>query len=100
MMVLRLVLVFVLSACGSSASRNATDSLLTTPAVGQRTAGRHDWPRFGWNASGSNASPDPTGITAANVGTMKRQQVALDGTVDASPIYLHGVTVNGATHDV
>ena len=100
MMVLRLVLVFVLSACGSSASRNATDSVLTTPAVGQHTAGSHDWPRFGWDASGSNASPDPTGITAANVGTMKRQQVALDGTVDASPIYLHGVTVNGATHDV
>ena len=31
---------------------------------------------------------------------MRRQQVALDGTVDASPIYLHGVRVNGATRDV
>jgi glucose dehydrogenase len=31
---------------------------------------------------------------------MRRQQVSLDGTVDASPIYLHGVTVNGAAHDV
>jgi outer membrane protein assembly factor BamB len=31
---------------------------------------------------------------------MRRQQIALDGTVDASPIYLHGVRVNGGTHDV
>jgi hypothetical protein len=31
---------------------------------------------------------------------MRRQQVALDGTVDASPIYLHGVRVGGAAHDV
>ena len=31
---------------------------------------------------------------------MRRQQVTLDGTVDASPIYLHGVRVNGGTHDV
>jgi len=31
---------------------------------------------------------------------MQRQQVALDGTVDSSPIYLHDVTVRGAQHDV
>jgi outer membrane protein assembly factor BamB len=30
---------------------------------------------------------------------MRRQQIALDGTVDASAIYLHGVRVNGGTHD-
>jgi hypothetical protein len=29
-----------------------------------------------------------------------RQQVRLPGTVDSSPIYLHGVSVRGATHDV
>jgi outer membrane protein assembly factor BamB len=43
---------------------------------------------------------DETGITAANVAALRRQQVTLDGTVDASPIYLHGVRVNGGTHDV
>jgi hypothetical protein len=29
-----------------------------------------------------------------------RQQVTIDGTVDASAIYLHGVQVNGSTHNV
>jgi len=55
---------------------------------------------FGWDASRSNASADPTGITAANISGMRRQQVTLDGTVDASPIYLHGVRVNGTDRDV
>src|SRR5256714_3108510 len=99
-MILRVLLVLVLSACGASQPRDSQDAVQTTAAIGQRRGGTHDWPRFGWDASGSNASPDSTGITAANVGTMKRQQVAIDGTVDASPIYLHGVMVNGATHDV
>lgn len=60
----------------------------------------HDWTRFGWDAGHSSAATDPTGITAGNVATLRRQQVDLDGTVDASPIYLHGVRVNGAPHDV
>jgi len=60
----------------------------------------HDWPQFGWDVSSSGASGDPTGVTAANVGSMVRHQVQLNGTVDASPIYLHGVTVKGAKHNV
>jgi len=59
-----------------------------------------DWTRFGWDVGRSSASTGPTGITAANVGTLHRQQVELDGTVDASAIYLKGVQVGGATHDV
>src|SRR5439155_21191697 len=42
----------------------------------------------------------PTGITAANVASLERQQVAIDGTVDASAIYLHGARVQGRTVDV
>ncbi|HKC77231.1 MAG TPA: PQQ-binding-like beta-propeller repeat protein, partial [Gaiellaceae bacterium] len=61
-------------------------------------AGR-DWTRFGWDARRSNDDPDATGITAANVGSLHRQQVRLPGTVDSSAIYLHGVTIGGATHD-
>jgi outer membrane protein assembly factor BamB len=66
----------------------------------RHTAEAHDWTRFGWDAGRSSAAADETGISAQNIGTMRRQQVALDGTVDASAIYLHGVRVNGGTHDV
>jgi outer membrane protein assembly factor BamB len=62
--------------------------------------GDRDWPQFGWDAARSSASPAPTGITAGNVGSLRRQQVAIDGTVDASAIYLSGVRVRGETHDV
>ncbi|HEX9085297.1 MAG TPA: hypothetical protein VF836_11205, partial [Gemmatimonadaceae bacterium] len=63
-------------------------------------ASAHDWTRFGWDAGRSSASADPTGITAGNVATLRRQQVSLDGTVDGAAIYLHGVRTNGGTHDV
>src|SRR5579872_2752022 len=62
--------------------------------------GGHDWPMMGFNVQGDNASPWPTGITAANVKTLRLRQVPLDGAVDASAIYLHGVTVKGAARDV
>lgn len=70
-----------------------------SPALGQST-GAHDWTRFGWDVGRSSAPDVATGITAANVTSLTRQQVALDGTVDASAIYLHGAHVAGATHDV
>jgi outer membrane protein assembly factor BamB len=78
------------SACaGSSAS----------PAARAVHAGG-DWTRFGYDAARRNAGPASTGITAANVGRLQRQQVRLPGTVDSSPIYLRGVAVRGRRHDV
>ncbi|MEO7084380.1 MAG: PQQ-binding-like beta-propeller repeat protein [Gemmatimonadaceae bacterium] len=71
----------------------------STPAS-TTIASTHDWTRFGWDAAHSSASRDSTGITPANVATLRRQQVPIDGTVDASAIYLHGVATSGATHDV
>ncbi|HKI94868.1 MAG TPA: PQQ-binding-like beta-propeller repeat protein, partial [Gemmatimonadales bacterium] len=59
-----------------------------------------DWTRFGWDAGRSSAPAIETGITATNVASLTRQQVTLDGTVDASAIYLHGAQVRGAAHDV
>jgi len=59
-----------------------------------------DWTQFGWDVGSSAASPEPTGITASNAPALKRRQVSLDGTVDASAIYLHAVDVQGARHDV
>ena len=58
-----------------------------------------DGTRFGYDAARHNAGPARTGITAANVRQLRKQRVVLDGTVDASPIYLRGVTVHGSRHD-
>src|SRR6266566_5137899 len=90
-----------LAACGAAQpSRAPEDQTASSTIPANRIASSHDWTQFGWDAERSNAATDETGITAANVSTMRRQQVTLDGTVDASPIYLHGVRVNGGTHDV
>ena len=68
------------------------------PGGGQPGSG--DWPRFGWDVGRSNAPTTTTGISAANVASLSRQQVAIDGTVDGSAIYLKGASVNNGTHDV
>jgi hypothetical protein len=59
-----------------------------------------DWTQFGWDVASSGASTEDTGITTANAASLQRRQVALDGTVDASAIYLHGIEIKGARHDV
>jgi PQQ-like domain len=59
-----------------------------------------DWTRFGFDAARHNAAPRTGGITAANVGRLRRVQVRLDGTVDSSPIYLSRLLVRGVRHDV
>ena len=87
-----------LSACSDRTPAGDGTGQDTSPPTGAASA--HDWTRFGWNAARTNAATDSTGIDSANVATLVRQQVALDGTVDSSPIYLHGVQVLGATHDV
>jgi len=58
-----------------------------------------DWNRFGYDAARHNSAPG-SGITAENVAKLKHLVVQLDGTVDASPIYLHDVVVHGTSHDV
>jgi outer membrane protein assembly factor BamB len=62
-------------------------------------AAARDWTRFGWDARRSGSFPGATGITAANLASLRRQQVQLPGTVDSSAVYLHGVTIRGGTHD-
>ena len=60
----------------------------------------NDWTQFGWDVASSSAPTSPTGITAANVASLSRREVKLDGTVDASAIYLHGAMVKGSKHNV
>jgi outer membrane protein assembly factor BamB len=58
-----------------------------------------DWTRFGYDAARSSSGPRATGITAANVGKLRRQRVLLDGTVDSSAVYLRSVGIGGRAHD-
>jgi hypothetical protein len=54
---------------------------------------RPGWSRFGYDAARSGRAPASTGITAANVRRLVRQQVRLDGTADSSPIAAGGLVV-------
>ena len=97
----RLFALAFVAACSASNGAAIPDSTkggsTTPPPV---AVDRRDWTRFNVDESRSGIFAATTGITAATLPTMQRQQVTLDGTVDASPIYLHGVSVGGATHDV
>jgi len=73
--------------------------LCATLSAAAQNLPAQDWPTFGGNVQSTSANPEPTGITAANLGHLVRQQVTIDGTVDASAIYLHGVSIHGAAHD-
>jgi outer membrane protein assembly factor BamB len=59
-----------------------------------------DWPTFGGGNARTNANTAATKITPANVGSMVRQQVTISAPIDAGLIYLKGVQVQGASHDV
>jgi len=93
-----LVCCLVLSACAAVPADGASKE--KSAAIVSTVASTHDWTRFGGDVGRSSSSPDATGITAANVAGLTRQQVTIDGTVDASAIYLHGVRAGGGTHDV
>ena len=77
-----------LVACTAGAGSSAT-----APPAGA------DWPMFGFDPARQDVGPAQTGITAANLHRLVRQQVRLPGTVDSSPIYLHDVIVEGRPHD-
>lgn len=93
----------LLVACGGGAAPASPPSLAQAPATGAAThvaAALKNWPEFGLNPQRGDATDASTGITAANVAHLHRTTVNLPGTVDSSPIYLHGVSVAGAVRDV
>src|SRR5689334_2903827 len=67
----------------------------TRPAPPPRPAPPGDWPQFGVDAARGNAQPTATGIRPAALAGIRPRVVTLPGTVDSSPIYLHGVDVAG-----
>jgi hypothetical protein len=91
----------LLAGCGSAPALVPTPTAPATaiPAAHAAAARLLEWPEFGLDPQRSDVSELATGITAANVGHLRRVRVAVGGTVDSSPIYLHGVTIYGAAHD-
>ena len=90
------IAVFGLGAGTSSAcTHHRVASHVAAAAVSQ-----YDWRKFNVGASRSGVEPRATGITSANVTGLSRNRVALPGTPDSSPIYLHGAIVSGAAHNV
>ena len=93
-------------ACGggvsNAASNESSTAALSAAPSATRTQIAHllSWPEFGLDPQRSDVTEAATGITAANVSRLHRTTVALDGTVDSSPVYLHGASVDGASHNV
>src|SRR5271165_26901 len=93
-----------LLACGSAPAAGPTPktsaSAIPAPAHSAAPEQLLEWPEFGLDPQRSDVSEASTGITGANVARLRRTTVRLPGTVDSSPIYLHGAVVGGAVHDV
>ncbi len=69
-------------------------------AAGKGPGPAQDWPTWGYDAERSGVGPSNTGITAANLTSLKRMTVDVDQVVDAAPIELHAVRVEGRPRDV
>jgi PQQ-like domain len=94
----------LLGACGAT-----TPTAVRTPTVGiaaipqatrSSTAELLDWPEFGLDPQRSDVSELASGIDRAELGHLRQITVALPGTVDSSPIFLHEASVAGSTRDV
>jgi outer membrane protein assembly factor BamB len=68
--------------------------------AGAATVPSGDWTTFGSNTQRSGVGPADTGITAANLHSLRRIAVHIPGTVDSSAVELANVPVKGANHDV
>lgn len=90
------LLVLVLASC----EQRTTSPPPPPPPGGGCPPGTCDWTRFGWDVVRSSAPSSSARITATKLDSLRFQQVTIDGTVDASAIYLGGVQVSGGTHDV
>lgn len=75
-------------------------ALLVAIAGPAHAAQKHDWVRFGFDAKRSNWSKAVAGLSAGDLPHLRRTDIALPGTVDSSPAYLHAITVKGAKRDV
>jgi hypothetical protein len=95
----------LLAACGGHAvggsTATATPGQTGSGAVAARlNVPSGDWTRFDYDAQRSGVGPAATGITAGDLGLLRRRVVHLDGTVDSSAIELHAIKIRGRDYDV
>ena len=92
-----------LAACGSSTTTVLSSQTTTAPTAAQlahaASIPNGDWAQFNYDAQRNGVGPADTGINRGNLRQLRRQVISLPGTVDASVIQLHDVTVDGRTHD-
>src|SRR5579872_4560424 len=50
-------------------------------AVAPRASAAQDWPQFGHDVARSSALPSGSGLTRVSASSLKREQIAIDGTV-------------------
>jgi outer membrane protein assembly factor BamB len=93
-----LLAVLFVAGCGSHGD-HASGTPTPLPAEDARAGvTSRDWPMFGYDSARTNDAP--RGIAPEQVTTLRERRVALPGTVDSSPIFLAGVSVDGARRDV
>jgi hypothetical protein len=90
----------LLVACGRSGAAGAGAAPDPRATAVPAVIPNGDWTEFGYDPARGNVGPGNTGIIAGDLGSLRRRIVHLDGTVDSSPIELHGVRVRGRTRDV
>ena len=97
---------FALAACGgqaagtTGASTAAPATLTTTTAHASAAIPDGDWLQFNDGPQRTGVGPSDTGIDRGDLGSLRLRVIHLPGTVDASVIALHDVTVDGRARDV
>lgn len=54
-----------------------------------------NWSRFGWDASRTDSSTSPTGITASNLSRLIRRRYSINGIADSSAVYVAAADIKG-----
>ncbi len=84
----------------SPAVAGATACVVLSGSAATSATTPQNWLRYGYDAARSSTGPAGSGVTAANVAKLDRRQIAIDGTIDSSPLYATGARVRGGRHNV
>jgi hypothetical protein len=87
----------VFTGTSGSLSHTATLALTVAAAAGVNVTTYHnDNARDGWNSSETTLTPQNVNFNAFG----KLRELAVDGKVDAQPLYVSGLSLSGQTHNV